>query len=172
MLRTVLSASENVAGLFSVVVGVCCHFGWWCNMVHLDLHDLICLISGLQLIFCAGLFIRNRRKLKSLPLYNEIRSRISIIWHLLPISLCCGVCILCTLYARYMYSSVLLCLILLPFFWIHLVNEPMMLRRAVTQVDMRDESFRNVITLAVRSRILLMAMTVNLFLTWYVFICI
>ena len=171
MLRTVLSASENVAGLFSVVVGVCRNFGWRCDMVHLDLHDLICLVFGLQLLLCAGLFIRNRRILKAVPLYNEIRSRISLIWHLLPISMCCGVCLLCTLYARYMYSSVLLCLLLLPFFWIHLANEPIVLRRSATEAEIQDGSFRNVMLLGGRSRVLLMAVTANLLLLWNVFIC-
>ena len=85
--------------------------------------------------------------------------------------MCCGVCLLCTLYARYMYSSVLLCLLLLPFFWIHLANEPIVLRRSVTEAEIQDGSFRNVMLLGGRSRVLLMAVTANLLLLWNVFIC-
>lgn len=129
------------------------------------------IVFGLQFMLAACFFVHNRRKLKAVPLYNEIRSRISLIWHLLPISMCCGVCLLCTIYARYMYSSVLLCLLLLPFFWIHLANEPIVLRRSVTEAEIQYGSFRNVMLLGGRSRVLLMAVTANLLLLWNVFIC-
>ena len=129
------------------------------------------IVFGLQFMLAACLFIHNRRKLKAVPLYNEIRSRISLIWHLLPISLCCGVCLLCTLYTRYMYSSILLCLLLLPFFWIHLTNEPIVLRWSVTEAEIQEISFRNVMASGRRSRVLLMAVTANLLLMWNVFIC-
>ena len=128
------------------------------------------IVFGLQFMLAACLFIHNRMVLRRISLYQEVKSRISMFWYLLPLSLCCIACILCAAFNGYVYSCVLIVSILFPFMCTHVANEPVIFKRAVSGEDTIDASYRRTMSLGVRSRVLLGAVTTNLLLMYYVFI--
>ena len=90
-------------------------------------------------------------------------------WVLLPLVICSLACILFAVYTRYLYSPVVLSLILLPLLNIHIACEPSILRKVVKVEDMRDSKFRSMIAHGVRSRVLILATVSNLILMFYAF---
>lgn len=90
-------------------------------------------------------------------------------WLLLPLAICSLACVLFALYTRYVYSPIVLSLILLPLLNIHIACEPSILRQVVKVDDMRDSTFRSMIAYGVRSRVLILATVSNLILTFYAF---
>ena len=142
-------------------------------MVHIDAEGMFStimyIVFGIQFIISGYLFLRNRKRLKSMHLYKEIYSRISPMWLLPPLAICSLACVLFALYTRYVYSPIVLSLILLPLLNIHIACEPSILRQVVKVDDMRDSTFRSMIAYGVRSRVLILATVSNLILTFYAF---
>ena len=128
------------------------------------------IVFGIQFIVSGYLFLRNRKIMKDMNLYKEIYSRMSPIWLLLPLTICSLVCMIMGLYTRYMYSPIFISLILIPLLNVHVVCEPCILRKVVTVADMRDNTFRRIITLGIRSRALILVTVSNLILMFYSFI--
>ncbi len=128
------------------------------------------IVFGIQFIVSGYLFLRNRKIMKEMNLYKEIYSRMSPIWLLLPLTICSLVCMILGVYTRYMYSPIFISLILIPFLNVHVVCEPCILRKVVTVADMRDNTFRRIITLGIRSRALILVTVSNLILMFYSFI--
>ena len=127
------------------------------------------MVFGIQFIITVYLFLRNRKSLKSMPLYEHIHSRISPMWLLLPLAICSLACILFSVCTIYVYSPMELSLILLPLLNIHIACVPSILRQVGKVEDMRDSTFRSMIGLGVRSRVLILAAVSNLILTFYSF---
>ena len=69
-----------------------------------------------------------------------------------------------------MYSAIMLSLILIPLMNIHVACEPCILRKVVTVTDMRDNAFRRIIALGIRSRLFILVTVSNLMLMFYSFI--
>ena len=128
------------------------------------------IVFGIQFIVSGYLLLRNRAKMKNMYLYKDIYSRMSPMWLLLPLSICSLVCMILGVYTRYMYSPIFLSLILIPLLNVHIVCEPCILRKVVTVADMRDNTFRRIITLGIRSRVLILVTVSNLILMFYSFI--
>ena len=128
------------------------------------------IVFGIQFIVSGYLFLRNRKIMKDMNLYKEIYSRMSPIWLLLPLTICSLVCMILGVYTRYMYSPIFISLILIPLLNVHVVCEPCILRKVVTVADMRDKTFRRIITLGIRSRVLILVTVSNLILMFYSFI--
>lgn len=128
------------------------------------------IVFGIQFIVSGYLLLRNRTKMKNMYLYKDIYSRMSPMWLLLPLSICLLVCMILGVYTRYMYSPIFLSLILIPLLNVHIVCEPCILRKVVTVADMRDNTFRRIITLGIRSRVLILVTVSNLILMFYSFI--
>lgn len=128
------------------------------------------IVFGIQFIVSGYLLLRNRTKMKNMYLYKDIYSRMSPMWLLLPLSICSLVCMILGVYTRYMYSPIFLSLILIPLLNVHIVCEPCILRKVVTVADMRDNTFRRIITLGIRSRVLILVTVSNLILMFYSFI--
>lgn len=128
------------------------------------------IVFGMQLIVSGYLFLRNRKIMKDIGLYKEICSRMSPIWLLLPLTICSLVCIILGVYTRYMYSSIVLSLISIPLLNIHIACEPCILRKYVSVSDMRDDMFRSMIALGIRSRVLILLTVSNLILMFYAFV--
>lgn len=143
-------------------------------MVHIDgeviFASVMYIVFGIQFIVSGYLFLRNHMRMKKMNLYEEIYSRMSPIWLLLPLIICSLVCVVLGMYTRYMYSPIILSLILIPLLNIHVACEPCILRKHVTVADMRDTTFRSIIALGIRSRVLILATVSNLILMFYAFI--
>lgn len=128
------------------------------------------IVFGIQFIVSGYLLLRNRTKMKNMYLYKDIYSRMSPMWLLLPLSICSLVCMILGVYTRYMYSPIFLSLILIPLLNVHIVCEPCILRKVVTVADMRDNTFRSIIRLGIRSRVLILVTVSNLILMFYSFV--
>lgn len=128
------------------------------------------MVFGIQFIITVYLFLRNRKSLKSMPLYEHIYSRISPMWLLLPLAICSLACILFSVCTIHVYSPMVLSLILLPLLNIHIACEPCILRKYVSVSDMRDDMFRSMIALGIRSRVLILLTVSNLILMFYAFV--
>ena len=143
-------------------------------MVHIDGDGMFAIVMyivfGIQFIVSGYLFLRNRKIMKNMNLYKEIYSRMSPIWLLLPLTICSLVCVILGMYTRYMYSAIMLSLILIPLMNIHVACEPCIFRKVVTVTDMRDNSFRRIIALGIRSRLFILVTVSNLMLMFYSFI--
>lgn len=127
-------------------------------------------IFGLQFIICTIFFIRTCKLLKNISLYQDLRSRISKMWYFLPPVICILTCILSAYLTEYIFTSILLWSIISPLMSIHFLNEPFVLKNVSTLEHFRDAAYRRVIALGIRSRILVIGVTVNLLLMSYVFI--
>ena len=132
--------------------------------------NIMYILFGIQFVITVSLFLRNRKRLKNMDLYEKIHSRISPMWFLLPLAICSLTCVFFAVYTRYVYSPIVLSLILLPLLNIHVSCEPSVLRQVVKVDEMRDNMFRSMIALGVRSRILMLATVSNLVLMFYAFI--
>lgn len=128
------------------------------------------IVFGFQFIVSGYLLLRNRTKMKNMYLYKDIYSRMSPMWLLLPLTICLLVCIILGVYTMYMYTPIFLSLILIPLLNVHIVCEPFILRKVVTVADMRDNTFRRIIALGIRSRLLILVTVSNLMLMFYSFI--
>ena len=128
------------------------------------------IVFGFQFIVSGYLLLRNHTKMKNMYLYKDIYSRMSPMWLLLPLTICLLVCIILGVYTMYMYTPIFLSLILIPLLNVHIVCEPCILRKVVTVADMRDNTFRRIIALGIRSRLLILVTVSNLMLMFYSFI--
>ena len=68
---------------------------------------------------------------------------------------------------EYHVTSMLMAMILLPVLHHHWIVSPLAVRSVADIEDMRNETFKKVISKGVRSRILTICICVNLFLTYY-----
>ena len=143
---------------------------WSFNLVHIGEKAMLYFIFGLQFIICTIFFIRTCKLLKNISLYQDLRSRISKMWYFLPPVICILTCILSAYLTEYIFTSILLWSIISPLMSIHFLNEPFVLKNVSTPEHFRDAAYRRVIALGIRSRILVIGVTVNLLLMSYVFI--
>lgn len=127
-------------------------------------------IFGLQFIICTCFFIRTWAQMKNISLYQDLQSRITKILYVLPPIACILICILFACFTRYFYTTVLLSAIILPFISIHILNEPLVLKRVSTPEHLGNSSYRRVEVLGIRSRILTIGAIANLLLMSYALI--
>lgn len=132
--------------------------------------NIIYCVFGLQFIITGCLFLRNWKKLKNIRLYKEITTKINWQWYLVPLTICTISCVLLAIFTRYTYSPIVLSMVLLPLLYIHLVSDPLILRGYVGIREMRENTFRGIIVLGIRSRVLLLFTVGNFILMYYTFL--
>lgn len=144
-----------------------------CDSVNTECHMftyIIYCVFGFQFIIAGCLFLRNWKTLKNIRLYKAITTKINWPWYLLPLTICIISCVLLAIFTRYTYSPIVLSAMLLPFFYIHLVCDPIILRMSVGIKEMRENSFRDIMVLGNRSRVLLLLTVGNFILMYYTFL--
>lgn len=128
---------------------------------------VVSFVFGFQFVITLLLFIRNAKSIKKIPLFVDVRGRMSRRMRLMPVLIAALIGISVACMTEYHVTSMLMAMILLPVLHHHWVVSPLAVRSVADIEDMRNETFKKVISKGVRSRILTICICVNLFLTYY-----
>ena len=128
---------------------------------------VVSFVFGFQFVISLLLFIRNAKSIKKIPLFVDVRGRMSRRMRLMPVLIVALIGISVACMTEYHVTSMLMAMILLPVIHHHWVVSPLAVRSLADIEDMRNETFKKVISKGVRSRILTICICVNLFLTYY-----
>ena len=128
---------------------------------------VVSFVFGFQFVISLLLFIRNAKSIRKIPLFVDVHGRMSRRMRLMPVLIAAliGISIACM--TEYHVTSMLMAMILLPVLHYHWVVSPLAVRSVADIEDVRNETFKKVISKGVRSRILTICICVNLFLTYY-----
>lgn len=128
---------------------------------------VVSFVFGFQFVISLLLFIRNAKSIKKIPLFVDVRGRMSRRMRLMPVLIAALIGISVACMTEYHVTSMLMAMILLPVLHHHWVVSPLAVRSVADIEDMRNETFKKVISKGVRSRILTICICMNLFLTYY-----
>ena len=128
---------------------------------------VVSVVFGFHFVISLLLFIRNAKSIKKIPLFVDVRGRMSRRMRLMPVLIVALIGISVACMTEYHVTSMLMAMILLPVIHHHWVVSPLAVRSLADIEDMRNETFKKVISKGVRSRILTICICVNLFLTYY-----
>ena len=128
---------------------------------------IVSFVFGFQFVISLLLFIKNAKSIRKIPLYVDVQGRMSRTLRLMPIMIAALIGIAAACMTEYHVTSMLVAMILLPVLHSHWKVSPLAVRSVTDIEDMRNESFRKVISKGARSRILTIGICVNLFLTYY-----
>ena len=128
---------------------------------------VVSLVFGFQFVISLLLFIRNAKSIRKIPLFVDVRGRMSRRMRLMPVLIAALIGIAVASMTEYHVTSMLMAMILLPVLHHHWIVSPLAVRSVADIEDMRNETFKKVISKGVRSRILTICICVNLFLTYY-----
>ena len=128
---------------------------------------VVSFVFGFHFVISLLLFIRNAKSIRKIPLFVDVHGRMSRRMRLMPVLIAAliGISIACM--TEYHVTSMLMAMILLPVLHYHWVVSPLAVRSVADIEDVRNETFKKVISKGVRSRILTICICVNLFLTYY-----
>lgn len=128
---------------------------------------LISMVFGFQFMISLLIFIRNVRSIRKMPLHMDVRRRMSSPLRLIPVVVTAlvGVTVACV--TEYHVSSMVMTMILLPILHNHWMVSPLAVRSVSEMEDVRNGTFRKVMSMGNRSRILTICICLNLFLTYY-----
>lgn len=129
--------------------------------------EVVYITFGVYLTISAVLFFRNRYMAFQNSLLGVISSRQPFWWYLFPLIISVVLCLAGIVLTDYLYSMILLSLIIYTFFCFHQTLDPLVIKKLTNQSDMRDPSYKRVISCGVRSRIYLVAIIANLVLMFY-----
>lgn len=132
---------------------------------------VLSIVFGFQFVISLLLFIRNARSIRKIPLYVDIQERMSRRLRLTPVLIAALIGIAVSYMTEYHVTTTVMVMILLPVLHHHWIVSPLAVRSIVDIDDARDEKFRKVISKGVRSRILMVCICMNMFLTYYVLFC-
>lgn len=128
---------------------------------------VVSFVFGFQFVISLLLFIRNAKSIRRIPLFVDVRGRMSRRMRLMPVLIAALIGIAAACMTEYHVTSMLMAMILLPVLHSHWKVSPLAVRSVTDIEDMRNESFRRVISKGVRSRIFMVCICANLFLTYY-----
>lgn len=128
---------------------------------------VVSFVFGFQFVISLLLFIRNAKSIKKIPLFVDVRGRMSRRMRLMPVLIAALIGISAASMTEYHHTSMVMSMILLPVLHHHWIVSPLAVRSVADIEDMRNETFKKVISKGVRSRILTICICVNLFLTYY-----
>lgn len=128
---------------------------------------VVSFVFGFQFVISLLLFIRNAKSIRKIPLFVDVRGRMSRRMRLMPVLIAALIGIAVASMTEYHVTSMLMAMILLPVLHHHWIVSPLAVRSVADIEDMRNETFKKVISKGVRSRILTICICVNLFLTYY-----
>ena len=128
---------------------------------------VVSFVFGFQFVISLLLFIRNAKSVRKIPLFVDVRGRLSRRMRLMPVLIAALIGISVACMTEYHVTSMLMAMILLPVLHHHWIVSPLAVRSVADIEDMRNETFKKVISKGVRSRILTICICVNLFLTYY-----
>ena len=131
---------------------------------------VLSIVFGLQFVISLLLFIRNARSIRKIPFYVDIQERMSRRLRLTPVLIAALIGIAVSYMTEYHVTTMVMVMILLPVLHHHWIVSPLAVR-SVVDIDARDDNFRKVISKGVRSRILMVCICMNMFLTYYVLFC-
>lgn len=128
---------------------------------------VVYVIFGIQLVISTILFFRNRYKVFEIPLFSEINCRQPFWWYVFPFIVSVSLCLAGIVLTGYLYSMILLSLIMFTIFCFHLSLDPLVVKKLSNKNDMRDPSYRRIISYGIRNRIFLLGIFANLALMFY-----
>lgn len=128
---------------------------------------LISMVFGFQFMISLLIFIRNARSIRKIPLHMDVRRRMSSPLRLIPVVVTALVGITVACVTEYHVSSMVMTMILLPILHNHWMVSPLAVRSVSEMEDVRNGTFRKVMSMGNRSRILTICICLNLFLTYY-----
>lgn len=132
---------------------------------------VLSIVFGFQFVISLLLFIRNARSIRKIPLYVDIQERMSRRLRLTPVLIAALIGIAVSSMTEYHVTIMVMVMILLPVLHHHWIVSPLAVRSVVNTDDAIDDNFRKVISKGVRSRILMVCICMNMFLTYYVLFC-
>lgn len=131
---------------------------------------VLSIVFGFQFVISLLLFIRNARSIRKIPFYVDIQERMLRRLRLTPVLIAALIGISVSYMTEYHVTTMVMVMILLPVLHHHWIVSPLAVR-SVVDIDARDDNFRKVISKGVRSRILMVCICMNMFLTYYVLFC-
>ncbi len=132
---------------------------------------VLSIVFGFQFVISLLLFIRNARSIRKIPFYVDIQERMSRRLRLTPVLIAALIGIAVSYMTEYHVTTMVMVMILLPVLHHHWIVSPLAVRSVVDIDDAKDDNFRKVISKGVRSRILMVCICMNMFLTYYVLFC-
>lgn len=122
---------------------------------------VIYIFFGVILSVFLGLFMRNRAKMRDLPIYGGLKP-IPKKFYLIPVLVPAMVSLVGIFVTSMVYSSLTLAMLMAPFFFLHLSCEPMIVKKIAEDSMVGSQEFSRLIKYGQRSRKYLLGITLCL----------